>query len=88
MQKNIIEYDTSLDALISVTKRLSKYENRYGMMSEVFFDKYQKGLIEDEIEFVEWSNDYQHYLEIRLSVERKEAAECCLISCASTLRIY
>jgi hypothetical protein len=71
MQKHIIEYDTSLDALISVTKRLSKYENRYNMMSEVFFDKYQKGLMEDEIDFVEWSNDYQHYLEIRLSVERR-----------------
>ena len=71
MQKHIIEYDTSLDALISVTKRLSTYENHYHMMSESFFDKYRKGQMGDDIEFVEWSNDYQHYLEIRLKVERQ-----------------
>jgi hypothetical protein len=71
MQKHIIEYDTSLDALISVTKRLSTYENRYHMMSESFFDKYRKGQMGDDIEFVEWSNDYLHYLEIRLKVEKQ-----------------
>ena len=71
MQKHIIEYDTSLDALISVTKRLSTYENRYHIMSELFFDKYCKGQMGDDIDFIEWSNDYQHYLEIRLSVEKK-----------------
>lgn len=71
MQKHIVEYDTSLDALISVIKRLSTYENRYQMKSESFFDKYRKGQMGDEIDFVEWANYYQHYLEIRRKVESK-----------------
>jgi hypothetical protein len=71
MQKHIIEYDTSLDALISVAKRLSTYENRYHIMSELFFDKYRKGQMGDDMDFIEWSNDYQHYLDIRLRVEKK-----------------
>jgi len=71
MEKHITKYDTYLDALISVAKRLSTYENHFNMSSEAFFDKYRKGQMGDTLEFVEWSNDYQHYLDIRLSVEKK-----------------
>jgi len=71
MQKHVIEYDTSLDALVAITKRLSSYESRFKMSSEDFFDKYSKGKMKDDIEFVEWSNDYQHYLDIRFSIEKK-----------------
>jgi hypothetical protein len=71
METHITKYDTYLDALISVTKRLSTYENRFHMSSEAFFDKYRKGQMGDDLEFVEWSNDYQHYLDIRQSVEKK-----------------
>jgi hypothetical protein len=40
------------------------------MSSEEFYDKYAKGSLEDPIDFVEWSNDYQHYLNIRQELER------------------
>ena len=70
MQKKTIEYDSSIDALVAVTKRLSSYEDRFHMTSEEFFDKFSKGQLEDDIQFVEWSNDYQHYMAIRLAIER------------------
>jgi len=41
------------------------------MSSEEFFDKYSKGKMNDDIEFVEWSNDYQHYLDMLFSKEIK-----------------
>ena len=56
---------------MEITKRLSSYENRFKMSSEDFFDKYSKGKMGDDIEFVEWSNDYQHYLDIRFNIEKK-----------------
>jgi len=31
-----------------------------GCPSNEFFDKFTKGLLDDSIDFVEWSNDYQH----------------------------
>jgi len=71
MQKRVIEYETSLDALVAIAKRLNSYENRFNMSSEDFFDQYSKGKIKDDIEFVEWSNDYLHYLDIRLNIEKK-----------------
>ena len=70
MQKQTIQYDSSIDALVAVAKRLSTYEERFSMSSEEFYDKYAKGSLEDPIDFVEWSNDYQHYLNIRQDLER------------------
>jgi hypothetical protein len=71
MRKQINKYDSPIDALIAVTKRLSIFEDRYRMATEDFFDKFSKGQMEDSIDFIEWSNDYQHYLAIRLEIEKK-----------------
>ena len=81
MRKQCDIYTSPLDALVSVSKQLSLYENQRGMDSETFFDRYQKGFVGDEAESVEWANTYQHYvalhqqLESQLSVqtERRDA---------------
>ncbi len=70
MRKERSEYTSPVDALVFVAKRLSLYESRYGMSSEDFFNKYQSGSMEDSIDFVEWSNDYRHYLAIRTEIEK------------------
>jgi hypothetical protein len=41
------------------------------MESEEFFGKYGKGESEDTEDFVEWANDYQHYISIRRDLEIK-----------------
>ena len=69
MRKERIEYDSPVDALVSVAKRLSVYEGRYQMASEEFFDKFNKGQSEDFEDFIEWANDYQHYLAFRREIE-------------------
>ncbi|MCU0289486.1 MAG: hypothetical protein MUF15_24205 [Acidobacteria bacterium] len=69
MQKHINRYDSPLDALIAVTKRLSVFEEKYGMSTEDFFDKFSNGQMEDSIDFIEWANDYQHYLAVRFEIE-------------------
>ena len=71
MRKHRIEYDSHVDALVAVSKRLSIFEGRYKMESEFFFNNFAKGLTEDSEEFVEWANDYQHYLAIRQDVDTK-----------------
>jgi hypothetical protein len=71
MRKVRIEYDSRVDALVAVSKRLSVYEGRNKMESEVFFDMFVKGQTEDSQEFVEWANDYEHSLALREEVEAK-----------------
>jgi hypothetical protein len=70
MPKRTITYLSLLDALIAVAKRLSIYENQHKLDSEEFFHQYRQGKISDEIEFIEWANDYQHYLALRQEVEQ------------------
>jgi hypothetical protein len=70
MRKQRNEYDSPVDALVTVIKRLFIYEDKYEMTSEEFFDRYNKGQMEDSIDFIEWANDYQHYLSIRLEIEK------------------
>ncbi len=71
MQKQTIKYVSEVDALIAITNRLSSYESRYNIVSEDFFNRYSKGEMEDSIEFVEWSNAYEHFIEIRHKIERR-----------------
>lgn len=69
MRKQRIEYDSPVDALVAIAKRLSIFETRYRMTSEEFFDEFSKGQLEDSEDFVEWANDYQHYVAIRREIE-------------------
>ena len=71
MRKIRIKYDSSLDALVAISKRLNAYEGRYKMESGEFFGKYGKGKSEDTEDFVDWANDYQHYISIRRDLEIK-----------------
>lgn len=69
MRKQTVEYTSPLDALIAVTRRLVRCELQHGMSSEDFFVEYSRGMLSDDAVFVEWANDYRHYLELRRSVE-------------------
>lgn len=69
MRRERIQYDSPVDALVAIAKRLSVYEGRYNMASEEFFDRFSKGQSEDSEDFVEWANDYQHYVAIRREIE-------------------
>lgn len=71
MQKQIIEYTSPLDALIAVSKRLSIYENLHQLTSEEFFNQYSQGQLSDEALYVEWANDYRHYLALRQDLEKR-----------------
>ncbi|MDE0457281.1 MAG: hypothetical protein OXI15_08320 [Chromatiales bacterium] len=65
MRKQTIRYTSPIDALIAVTKRLSLYESQRRMDSEEFFDRYSRGQLSDDAVFVDWANDYRHYLQLR-----------------------
>lgn len=71
MRKQRETYTSPLDALVAVSKQLSLYESRRGMDSETFYDRYQKGLADDEAESVEWANAYQHYVALRQQLENQ-----------------
>ena len=71
MQKQTIRYTSPLDALVAVAKRLSIYEKEQQMDSASFLDRYNQGELADDVIFIEWANDYQHYLDLHQELERR-----------------
>ena len=71
MRKQTIQYTSRLDALIALAKRLNDYESQRQMDSEEFFDQYSRGQLADDVVFVEWANDYRHYLDLHHELERR-----------------
>lgn len=69
MKKQRVEYDSSLDALVAVAKRLSSYESKYKIASEEFYNSFSNGQLEDSEDYIEWANDYKHYVAVRRDIE-------------------
>ena len=68
MKKHTVSYSTELDALISVSKRLSVYESREKMDSETFYYLFKQGKTDDSQMNIEWANDYQHFLDLKIKI--------------------
>lgn len=45
------------------------FPDGFSMASEEFFDGFSKGQMDDSMDFVEWANDYQHYVATRREIE-------------------
>jgi hypothetical protein len=71
MEKQTILYTSPLDALVAVTKRLSAYESLFNVDSETFFIRYSQGEMGDDRLFMNWANDYRHYLALRQELEEE-----------------
>ncbi|NET10950.1 MAG: hypothetical protein F6K09_19075 [Merismopedia sp. SIO2A8] len=71
MQKQTIQYTSPLDALVAIAKRLSRHETQSQMDSEEFFHQYSQGKLGDDVAYVEWANDYRHYLALRQDLEAR-----------------
>ena len=57
-----LTYNTPLDALIAITKQLAANEIQYELDSADFYQRYRQGQLDDREDFIDWANDYQHYL--------------------------
>jgi hypothetical protein len=71
MRKHVVEFDSPLDALLAIAKRLSRYETETAMDSEDFYARFSKGEIGDDARSIEWANDYRHYLALRRELDKK-----------------
>ena len=71
MRKQTIQYSSPLDALIAISKRLSTLEQLHHIDSEDFFYQYTQGRLADDAAFVEWANDYRHYLSLHQELDAK-----------------
>jgi hypothetical protein len=57
--------------MLEVANRLSILEQQKHMDSEELFFQYSQGQLSDEAVFVEWVNDYRHYLYLYQESDKK-----------------
>ena len=71
MRKQAVQFDSPLDALLAIAKRLSRLEAEVGMDSEEFYARYTQGQMGDDARFIDWANDYRHYVALRNALDKK-----------------
>ena len=71
MRKQTIQYTSPLDALVTVAKTIESLRKSAAWTQRRFFDQYSRGQLSDDTLFVEWANDYRHYLALRRELEER-----------------
>ena len=69
MRIETTELPSALDSYTYLVKKLSDFEEHFKMSTADFFYQYEKGVLGDQSEYVEWANAYRIFLEIREQLE-------------------
>jgi len=67
--KDALEKSNPVDDLLELAEELWGYEQKYGMTSEEFFSRFQRGELDDRMDFIEWAGAYDLFLDRKARVE-------------------
>jgi hypothetical protein len=67
--RKALENSSPMDDLVSVVRDLAQYEQRYGMESAAFSERFQRGEMGDALDYVRWATKYRMYEEMRAEIE-------------------
>jgi hypothetical protein len=63
MLKDALEKSNPVDDLLELAEELRAYEQKYGMTSEEFFGRFQRGELGDAMDFIDWAGAYNLFLD-------------------------
>jgi hypothetical protein len=64
---------STIDDLLSLLRQLVSFEQKYHLASDVFFARFMRGEMGDNMDFIKWAGRYELYLEIKQEVDSKLA---------------
>jgi len=59
---------TPIDELLELMRELVTYEQKYGMSSITFYERFQRGELGDNGDFIMWAGKYQVFLRLKQKV--------------------
>lgn len=59
-----------VDELLALSRRLALFEQKYGMNSAEFYERYQRGEMGDDMDFVRWAGRYRLYQAMKEEIEK------------------
>jgi hypothetical protein len=64
-----IESTSPVDALIATVERLTRYEERFGMKTPEFYEKFVRGEMGDAKDYIAWAGTYEIFLRQKKRLE-------------------
>jgi hypothetical protein len=64
-----MEKSNPIDELLELHQELCVLEGKYGMTSNEFYEKYQRGEMGDDAEVMHWAATYHAFVELKSRVE-------------------
>ena len=59
------ERGSALDDLLALLRELVAYEDEHGLTSDVFYARFMRGEMGDDLPFIMWAGQYESYLEVK-----------------------
>jgi hypothetical protein len=67
-----------LTAGIAKTKsKLSEFEKQNGMESSVFYERYEKGILGDDLKYIRWAGEYETLKKLEKDYHDLQGIELC-----------
>jgi len=67
--RDALEKSNPVNDLLELAEELRGYEQKYGMTSEEFFSRFQRGELGDAMDFIDWAGAYDLFLDRKARVE-------------------
>ena len=64
---------STMDYIFRLMRELVAYEEKYDMPSDLFYARFMRGEMGDNLPFVKWAGRYELYLEARAEIENQIA---------------
>ena len=70
---------SNLEDVLGLLRELIVCEDKYGMPSDVFYARFMRGEMGDDLPFIMWAGQYESYLEARQEIEEHLAETAVLV---------
>ncbi len=69
--KEAMERNTPVDDLCELVEELILYEQKYGVKSPIFYDKFMRGEMGDDMDFIGWAGAYKRFSRLKERIEKR-----------------
>jgi hypothetical protein len=64
---------TTMDYIFRLLRELVSFEEEYNMATDVFYARFMRGEMGDDLPFIKWAGRYELYLEARQEIDNRLA---------------
>lgn len=68
-----------LEDILGLLRELLVFETKYGMASDVFYARFMRGEMGDDLSYIMWAGQYESYLEARQEIEEQLSETAVLV---------